>query len=485
MDETRKMKLPDEEMWKIMNSFSARHGIVIMFWKMRGEDNESCPMYISDNIASYGYEAEMFLEKKICWADIIYEADRKKAQQESYQNIINASNRFVQEYRILKKDNTIVWIHADVSIIRDNYKQAQYIETIITNINESKLYERRLLQGQREMQQEMEANREVAKKMTVEDRLTELIKEQRIELLQNTFTEIYGVHAAIVGLDYHFYTNMSGPKEEGIFYDIQELGSFRRKVEELNEALAVGRKEAILLLNNPSIKIAGVPIMYKEKQIATWIMCCLANRQTQEILKVLKFMRTLTDNMSEYYGNYMGSVSLKGYALERLKLKNMISMQEKILDIYDKIQDISSEELSVQTIFQMTGKMMEIERIAIYKYMKNSIYCKCEQEWVRQDILEDPDLMAFISVKAMPSPQKILEKQEIAVINSIWIPREWQDTFEDLNAKAVVILPIKFGENSGFICFLEELEDRVWKEEEIEFFKKIQKIIEKVLLKSE
>ena len=132
MDETRKMKLPDEEMWKIMNSFSARHGIVIMFWKMRGEDNESCPMYIS--------------EKKICWADIIYEADRKKAQQESYQNIMNASNRFVQEYRILKKDNTIVWIHADVSIIRDNYKQAQYIETIITNINESKLYERRLLQ---------------------------------------------------------------------------------------------------------------------------------------------------------------------------------------------------------------------------------------------------------------------------------------------------------------------------------------------------
>lgn len=164
MDETGKMKLPNEEMWKIMNSFSTRHGIVIMFWKMRGEDNKSCPMYISDSIASYGYEAEMFLKKKICWADIIYEADRKKAQQESYQNIMNASNRFVQEYRILKKDNTIVWIHADVSIIRDNYKQAQYIETIITNINESKLYERRLLQGQREMQQEMEANREVAKK---------------------------------------------------------------------------------------------------------------------------------------------------------------------------------------------------------------------------------------------------------------------------------------------------------------------------------
>ena len=51
---------------------------------------------------------------------------------------------------------------------------------------------------------------------------------------------------------YSCTNNMSGPKEEGIFYDIQELGSFRRKVEELNEALAVGRKEAILLLNNPS-----------------------------------------------------------------------------------------------------------------------------------------------------------------------------------------------------------------------------------------
>ena len=42
--------------------------------------------------------------------------------------------------------------------------------------------------------------------------------------------------------------------------------------------------------------------------------------------------------------------------LPTVKLKNMISMQEKILDIYDKIQDISSGELSVQTIFQMAGK---------------------------------------------------------------------------------------------------------------------------------
>lgn len=485
MDEAGRMKLLDEEMWKVVDSFSIRHDMVVMLWKIQEGNGILYPVYVSKSVEIYGYNPDMFLKRKIYWADIIYEEDRKKAEQELYQNIINASVKLIQEFRILKRNNTVVWVNADISIIRDRYKQAQYIEVIITNIDESKSYERRLLSSQGEMQQEMATYQKIADNMTTKDKLTEFIKEQRMELLQNAFTEIYGVHAAIIGMDYHFYTNMSGSKEEGIFYDIGELGSFRKKVEELNEAFIVGRKDAILLLNNPNIKIAGVPILYKEKQIATWVMCCLANRQTKEILKILKFMRVLTDNMSEYYSNYMGAVSLKGYALERLKLKNTISMQEEILHIYEKIQDISSKEMSIQTIFQMVGTIIGIERIAIYKYMDNSIYCKCVQEWIRQDILEDPDMMSFISIKAMPSPEKILRRQKSVVLNSIWIPKEWRDTFNDLNAKAGVILPLTFGKKNGFICFLEELEDRVWKEEEVEFFKKIKKIIEKVLLKSE
>ena len=89
------------------------------------------------------------------------------------------------------------------------------------------------------------------------------------------------------------------------------------------------------------------------------------------------------------------------------------------------------------------------------------------------------------SVQALPNPEALLRGQEIIVLNSIHVPKEWLDTMSDLYASAAVIMPIEWEGKQGFLCFQEIGQERVWEEEFLWFFRVIKKIIEKVLLKSE
>ncbi len=469
-------------LWKDMLD---RHGYTVFVWDMQGEEGYPALIYVSENIIQYGYEADEYLNGTISWMDMVVEEDKGRVDQEGCQFLLRAAGNLLQEYRIRTKTGETVWIEADSCYIKSDIAEDVHVETVIRNITRNKEKEQILLENQLSLQNEIFTYMDITAQKSFKENLIEFIKEQKIETLQAAFSDIYGIHAAVIGRDYHFYTHMTGPKEEaGIFYDLAELRSFKRKLATLEEILDTGQRNVILSMQNPNIKISGVPIFYKNEYVATWIMCCLDEKETEDIIKILEFMRIMAETISEYYSNHIGEMSAKGYAFERYRLQKRVLMQEKLLELYDEMDGKELKE-RLFMVLKKAGETTSCGRCTLYEAVPNSIYARCVCSWMTQEASWNIMEREMYSVQALPNPGSLLKDQDIVVLNSTHIPREWCDTMCDLYASAAVLIPIEWNGKTGFLSFQEIGQGRVWEEESIWFFGEIKKIIEKALLKSE
>lgn len=468
--------------WKDMLD---RHDYTVFVWDMQGEEGYPALIYVSDNIRQYGYEADEYLNGTINWLDMVVEEDKGRVDQEGCQFLLRASGNLLQEYRIRTKDGVIAWIEANSCYLKNEATNNDHVEMIIRNITRNKEKEQLLLENQLSLQNEIFTYMDAAAKKSFKENLIEFIKEQKIETLQEAFSDIYGIHASVIGRDYYCYTQMTGPKEEaGIFYDLTELRSFRRKLSALEEILDTGQRNVILSMQNPDIKITGVPIFYKNEYVATWVMCCLKEKGTEEIIKILEFMRIMAESISEYYSNHIGEMSAKGYAFERHRLQKRVLMQEKLLEMYEEMDEKSLKE-RLYLILKKAGETTSCGRCTLYEAVPNSIYARCVCSWMTQEASWNIMEREMYSVQALPNPGSLLKDQDIVVLNSTRIPKEWCDTMCDLYASAAVLIPVEWKGKTGFLSFQEIGQGRVWEEESIWFFGEIKKIIEKALLKSE
>lgn len=461
-----------------------RHNEVLVIWDMGDGSTESVVRYVSENVAAYGYPAQEYMNRNVDWINMVHEEDRQRVEHEGCHFLLKAAGRLVQEYRIVTRTGETVWVQADSCYVRDDGGAPAYVETIIRNIDAYKYRERELLENQMSLQREIFAYMDRAEESSFHESLTEFLKEQRIETLQAAFSEIYGIHAALIGRDYHFYTRMTGPRAEaGIFYDVAELRDFKKKIAILEELLDSGQRHAILSMQNPDIKIAGVPVFHSNQYVATWVMCCLEEKDNDAIVKVLEFMRIMAETMSGQYRSHVSGMSAKGYAFERYRLQKQVFLQNKLLEIFHGlVQDTTKEQL--EYILKRAGETTNATRCAVYEEIPGSVYTRCVAAWLTDangfNLMERESY----SVQAVPNPGIYL-KDETVVLNSIHIPREWQNTVDDLYASAAVFIPLKWTKKQGFLVCMEIGEERVWEEETVWFFGEIKKIIEKVLLKSE
>lgn len=461
-----------------------RHNEVLVIWKMGGESQDSVVQFVSENVSAYGYPAQAYMERRIDWIDMVYEEDRPRVEHEGCHFLLKAAGRLVQEYRIVTKAGDILWVQADSCYIEDAGERSGYVETVVRDIDVYKRREQELLQNQMDLQNEIFTYMDVQGKNSFKENLTEFIREQRIETLQAAFAEIYGIHAAMIGKDYHFYTRMTGPRAEaGIFYDVAEQRGFKKKIAMLEELLDSGQRHAILSMQNPDIKIAGVPIFHKQEYVATWVLCCLEEKENEDIVKVLEFMRIMAETMSGQYRNHLSGMSAKGYAFERYRLQKQVLLQNRLLEIYGDIQGMPQKE-QLDHILKIAGETTTATRCVLYEEIPGSVYTRCSASWMSErngfNLME----RELYSVQAIPNPSLHL-KDEPVVLNSIHIPELWQSTMNDLYASAAVLTQVKWAGKTGILILLEIGEERVWEEETIWFFEEIKKIIEKVLLKSE
>ena len=106
------------------------------------------PIYVSPNIARFGYTSEEWLSRPDMWLSLIHEEDRDRVLRTTKVAISQGLDTDL-EYRIIARDGSTHWLHDKGRIISDNQGKRVGWQGVILDITETKGLEEQLRQSQK------------------------------------------------------------------------------------------------------------------------------------------------------------------------------------------------------------------------------------------------------------------------------------------------------------------------------------------------
>ncbi len=117
----------------------------ILFRRLAADDPKQRKMvYVSPNIARFGYRAEDFLSSRIMFRDIVYAEDSERTVKEIESYVRRHIEAYTQVYRIVTKDGDIRWVEDRTSVVDDPLTSRRYHQGIVIDIHRRKEAEEKL-----------------------------------------------------------------------------------------------------------------------------------------------------------------------------------------------------------------------------------------------------------------------------------------------------------------------------------------------------
>jgi PAS domain S-box-containing protein len=155
-----------------------------------------------------GYTAQEWVEDPILWYQRLYPEDRSRWNKE-FSRTIALAEPFKGDYRFLAKDGRVVWIHGEVTVVRDDAGRPSFLQGIGYEITELKLAEQVLRRSSAELDQIVKSR---TAEITAANRSleAEIKLRERIEAdMRRNLKELADVKSA---LDEHAIVAITDPK---------------------------------------------------------------------------------------------------------------------------------------------------------------------------------------------------------------------------------------------------------------------------------
>jgi len=166
-------------------------------------------IYVSPYVEKLlGYTAKEWTEDPILWYQRLYTEDRRRWNAE-FSRTIALAEPFKGDYRFLAKNGRIVWIHGEVTVVRDAAGRPSFLQGIGYEITELKLAEEVLRRSQEDLDQLVKAR--TVEIMTVNKSLeSEIALRERVEEnMRQSLKDLADVKSA---LDEHAIVAITDPK---------------------------------------------------------------------------------------------------------------------------------------------------------------------------------------------------------------------------------------------------------------------------------
>jgi sigma-B regulation protein RsbU (phosphoserine phosphatase) len=115
---------------------------VVLFRRRAGK--KPTPVYVSSNIAQFGYSSEELLSGKIHFKDIVHPEDRGRLVQEIKQFAEADVEEYTQSYRILTPSGEVRWVEDRTSVVRDEKGRKIFNQGIMVDVTPRRLAEEQL-----------------------------------------------------------------------------------------------------------------------------------------------------------------------------------------------------------------------------------------------------------------------------------------------------------------------------------------------------
>lgn len=146
LDITRRKKSEEElektlKMQKVLTTAVNNSPAVIFLWK-----NEKYwpAIFVSDNVAQFGYTVDDFLSQTVQYGRIIHPDDLKRVEEELDRSIQKGEVSFNSEYRLFTKADDMLWVNERTFIQRDIDGKVVCFQGIVLDITRRKKVEKAL-----------------------------------------------------------------------------------------------------------------------------------------------------------------------------------------------------------------------------------------------------------------------------------------------------------------------------------------------------
>lgn len=93
-------------------------------------------VFVSDNVATWGYTVEALMDGKPPFADMIHPDDRARIVDEVVRHTAEGRRDYVQEYRLLTADHQVIWVTDRTNVVRNEQGEVEFYDGILTDITE-------------------------------------------------------------------------------------------------------------------------------------------------------------------------------------------------------------------------------------------------------------------------------------------------------------------------------------------------------------
>ena len=131
---------------------------VILFRRLAGHDPRL--IYVSENIARFGYTAERFLSGQTVFRDIVHPDDSERTIAEIKEYARKNVEEYTQFYRIVTSKGDIRWVEDQTTVVRDAAGNKHYNQGIIIDITERRLAEEELRKSEEKFRRIVETTGE-------------------------------------------------------------------------------------------------------------------------------------------------------------------------------------------------------------------------------------------------------------------------------------------------------------------------------------
>jgi PAS domain S-box-containing protein len=94
--------------------------------------------YVSANVTQFGYQPDDFLSGRICYAQIVHPEDVARIDSEIQSYLEKGITTYEQDYRIIRADESVCWVHDHTSVVFDDQGKVTHFEGYVLDITERK-----------------------------------------------------------------------------------------------------------------------------------------------------------------------------------------------------------------------------------------------------------------------------------------------------------------------------------------------------------
>jgi sigma-B regulation protein RsbU (phosphoserine phosphatase) len=131
---------------------------VILFRRLAGDVPRL--IYVSENIARFGYSADRFLSGQTVFRDIVHPDDHERMTKEIKEYTRKNVEEYTQFYRIVTSNGAIRWVEDQTTVVRDAAGNKRYNQGIVIDITERRLAEEELRKSEEKFRRIVETTGE-------------------------------------------------------------------------------------------------------------------------------------------------------------------------------------------------------------------------------------------------------------------------------------------------------------------------------------